>query len=79
MSPVLKALIWIDVKVFHVITLGNSRKGETMSAAAWHLEQRGKWQGKLTRPIIDFLFRPIEKDHCRKAWVWQAHIYKDAT
>lgn len=75
MSPILKALIAFDVWVYHVITFGRSRKGETMSAAAWHLESRGKWQGKLTRPFIDFLFYWIEVDHCYKAWKWQAHIY----
>lgn len=77
MRPMLKALIVVDVWIFRVITFGRARPGETMSAAAWHLERRGKWQGKLTRPLIDFLFRWMEKDHCRKAWQWQAHIYAE--
>ena len=72
----LNALIWLDVKFFWLITFGNTRDGETMSAAAWHLEAQGKWQGKLMRPLIDGLFRLIQKDHCYKAWLWQIHLYE---
>jgi len=35
-----------------------------MSAAAWRLEQKGRWQGKLLRPLIDKLFW-FDPDHCR--------------
>jgi len=37
--------------------------------AAWSLEMDDKWQGKLFRPIIDFLFSLLQKDHCRKCWL----------
>lgn len=75
MSKLLDALIWLDVQVFRLLTLGNCRPGETISAAAWSLYLDDKWQGKLFVPLIDLLFRPWMTEHCRKAWVWQIQIY----
>lgn len=60
----LNLLIAIDQLVYVIITLGNGSPDETMSAAAWRLELEGHISGKVFRPFIDFLFRPIEKDHC---------------
>ena len=57
-------------------SLGKSRPGETISAAAWSLEMDGKWQGKyLLRPLIDFIFWPVQKHHCEQAWFWQKDLY----
>lgn len=53
-----------------------TRMGETISAAAWALEADSKWQGKLLRPAIDFIFWPVQKNHCAQAWQWQCHPYK---
>lgn len=75
MSPILRHLIWLDAQILRVVTLGNSRPGETISAAAWSLEGDGKWQGRLLRPLIDFIFRPVQRDHCAQAWLWQKHLY----
>ena len=75
MNPILKALIWLDVQVLRIVTLGKSRPGETISAASWSLYCDGKWQGKLLVPVIDFLFAPWMADHCRKAWLWQRDLY----
>ena len=72
----LNFLIWVDVQLFRLITFGNCKKGETISAASWDLLLNDKWQGKLFVPIIDFLFSPVQKEHCRKAWLWQIDIYK---
>jgi hypothetical protein len=77
MSKFLLFWIWLDVKFFRLITLGHVRPGETMSAAAWHLEKQGKWQGKLTRPAIDWLFSRMQKNHCQQAWLWQRDIYEE--
>ena len=41
---------------------------ETLSAAAWRTEQKGRWLGRVFRPLIDLLFAPLEKDHCRTAF-----------
>ena len=76
MNPILRALIWLDVQILRAVTLGKSRPGETISAAAWSLEGDGKWQGKVLVPVIDFLFRPWMTEHCRKAWLWQKHLYE---
>lgn len=75
----LNLLISLDQMIFSVITLGNSGPDETMSAAAWRLEQEGRRAGKVFRPIIDKLFF-FDKDHCRKAFeseVAKSHLHKD--
>lgn len=61
-------LIALDVFVFALITFGSTKRDETISAACWSLECDGKWQGKLLRPIIDFLLRPLGPNHCLRAW-----------
>lgn len=76
MNPVLKVLLWLDIKILWAVTLGKSKPGETISAASWSLYQDGKWQGKLLVPTIDLLFRPWMTEHCRKSWVWQRHLYE---
>lgn len=74
---ILKFLIWLDVLVFKIITFGNAKKGETISAAAWSLYLDGKLQGKVFVPLIDFLFYMWEDNHCQRAYEWQRHLYKD--
>jgi len=41
---------------------------ETISAAAWRTEKQGRSAGRLVRPVIDFLFRPFETEHCYKSY-----------
>ena len=52
--------------------LGNALRGgspdETFSAAAWRTEQKGRLLGRIFRPVIDLLARPLERDHCRKSF-----------
>lgn len=64
----LNLLIAIDQLIYVIITLGNGNPDETMSSAAWRLEQAGRWQGKLFRPMIDTLFW-FDEDHCYKAYM----------
>lgn len=66
---ILTILIALDIFVFAVITLGGTKRNETISAAAWELERDGKWTGKLFRPLIDFLFSAIQHNHCHEAWL----------
>lgn len=40
----------------------------TLSAAAWRTEQKGRWLGRVFRPLIDLVFALFEKDHCRKSF-----------
>lgn len=66
---ILNILIAIDQLAWVLVTLGKGSPDETISAALWRLEQQGKIAGRILRPLVDLLFRPIEKDHCRKAWL----------
>jgi hypothetical protein len=66
---ILNILIAIDQLAWVVLTLGKGYPDETISAAAWRMEQQGKIAGRVLRPLIDLLFRPIERDHCYKAWL----------
>ena len=65
----LRILIALDIFVFAVLTLGGAHRNETISAAAYSLELDGKWQGKLFRPLIDWLMTLIERDHCFQSWL----------
>jgi hypothetical protein len=61
----LNLAIAIDQLLWVVLTLGKGYPDETISAAAWRMEQQGKLAGRVLRPLIDLLFLPIERDHCR--------------
>lgn len=67
--------IAVDHLLLAAITLGNCKRGETLSASAWRQEQAGRLQGRLARPVIDWLFRPIERDHCHQSWLAEKHMY----
>lgn len=64
----LNLLVALDVFLFCLVCFGGTKRNETASSAAWSLEQRGRWQGKLFRPLIDWLFSRVQKDHCARAW-----------
>ena len=72
---ILIALIALDHLILAIITLGNCKRGETISAAAWVLEQNGKLQGRIFRPVIDWLFTRIERNHCHVSWLSEKHMY----
>ena len=67
-SRLLQILIALDCLVFALITLGNVKRGETASSAAWSLEQGGKWQGRLLRPLIDLIFF-FDPNHCAVSYL----------
>ena len=64
----LNTAIAIDQLMYVLLTLGAGSPDETLSAAAWRTEQSGKLGGRIFRPVIDLLFRPVEREHCRKAY-----------
>jgi hypothetical protein len=64
---ILNLLIAIDQLVYVVITLGSGNPDETMSSAAWRLEQKGHRSGKIFRPLIDWLFW-FDKAHCQTSY-----------
>jgi len=61
-------MVALDIFVFALITIGGAKRNETISSAAWSLEQDGKLAGRVFRPLIDFLFSPFESNHCGNAW-----------
>ncbi len=65
---ILHLLIALDQLAWVVLTLGKGYPDETISAAAWRMERQGKLAGRVLRPILDLLFRPLERDHCRKSF-----------
>lgn len=70
---ILNLLIAIDQLVHVLVTLGAGHPDETLSAAAWRTEQSGKLGGRIFRPLIDLLFRPIEQEHCYRAYLAERH------
>jgi hypothetical protein len=64
---VLNMLISLDQFLFCWVCLGGVNPDSTASAVAWSMEQEGRWQGKLFRPLIDALFF-FHKDHCKQAY-----------
>ena len=60
--------IAIDQLAYVLLTLGAGSPDETLSAAAYRSEGNGKWLGRIFRPLIDALFLPFERNHCRIAY-----------
>lgn len=51
-----------------VNTLIGGYPDETLSASAYLGEQDGKYLPSLMRPVIDFIFLPWGKEHCKSAF-----------
>ena len=67
---ILNILIALDSFVFVLLTLGKGWPGETISSAAYRAEMHGGYF-KFARPVIDWLFGLLEKEHCKSAY-WYA-------
>ncbi len=65
----LAILIALDIFVLACITFGGSRRNETISSCLWTLERDGKWMGRIGRPLVDWLFSPLESHHCYVSWL----------
>lgn len=61
-------VVALDQLAYVIVTLGAGHPDETLSAAAWRTEQDGKLLGRFFRPLIDFIARPLERDHCRASY-----------
>lgn len=70
---ILNLLIALDQLAYVLLTLGAGHPDETLSAAAWRTEQAGKLGGRIFRPVIDLMFLPLERDHCRRAYEAEKH------
>jgi hypothetical protein len=64
---VLNILIAVDQLGHVLINLGNANPTDTISADLWVSEAKGKWQGKLFRPLVDKLFW-FDPRHCETSW-----------
>lgn len=66
---ILNLLIALDSFVLVLLTLGKAWPGETISSAAYRAELKG---GHFchARPVIDWLFSPIQKNHCFESWLY---------
>lgn len=42
---------------------------ETLSARAWRTEVQGRVLGRVFRPLIDLIFWPVQRQHCRAAYM----------
>ena len=69
-------LIWLDVTLWRIVTLGRYQVGETASAAAYRMKRAGRRRGRVAVAVIDWIFRPWQTNHCERAYQWQAHIYE---
>ena len=58
-----------DQLVYVLVTLGYGFPDETLSSAAWRAEQKGWILGRVFRPLIDALLRPVERDHCYQSYL----------
>lgn len=64
----LAILIALDIFILACITLGGSRRNETISSCLWTLERDGKLIGRIGRPVVDWLFSPLEANHCATSY-----------
>ena len=65
----LNLLVALDQLAYVLLTLGAGHPDETLSAAAWRTEKKGRLLGQIFRPVIDALFWIIERDHCYRAYI----------
>ena len=77
MKRLLVILIGLDQFLLTLLTLGECKRGETISAAAWSLEQDDKLIGRILRPVIDAIFF-LDPDHCANSWHGEQPLQKDA-
>lgn len=67
-------MVALDQLIYVLLTLGNGRPNETLSAAAYSLERKGNIIGLIFRPVIDKLFF-CHDDHCFNAWLKVQNYY----
>jgi len=67
---ILKVLIALDKLAYQVMTLGYGSEFDTISSAAYRMEQKGRLVGKLSRPVIDWMFSKFgDERHCFESYI----------
>jgi hypothetical protein len=72
----LNLLIAIDQLIWVIITLGAGSPDETISSASYRGWKSGHPIGKYAKPVIDWLFKPFEDDHCYLAYQAERKNYQ---
>lgn len=66
----LNILIALDRLAYQALTLGYGSLHDTISSAAYRMEQKGRLIGKLSRPCIDWVFSVLGDDkHCFTSYI----------
>jgi hypothetical protein len=69
-NRILKILIALDKLVYQIITLGYGSEFDTISSASYRMEQKGRLIGRISRPVIDWIFDKIgDPDHCFTSYI----------
>ena len=67
---VLNILIALDRLIYQIVTLGYGSLHDTISSAAYRMEQKGRLVGKLSRPVIDWVFSALgDEKHCFESYI----------
>ena len=62
-------LVSLDQTLYVIFTTGYGYPDETISSACYRYELLGNPIAKIIRPFIDWLFSPLEKNHCYNAYL----------
>lgn len=65
----LNLAIALDQFLWCVLTLGHANPDITLSAHAYMSEVHGKRWARIARPVIDWLFWPVDRNHCHNAYL----------
>lgn len=69
-ARILKILIALDKLAYQIMTLGYGSLHDTISSAAYRMEQKGRLVGKLSRPVIDWVFSALgDEKHCFTSYI----------
>lgn len=69
-ARVLKILIALDKLAYQIMTLGYGSEFDTISSASYRMEQKGRLVGKLSRPVIDWVFSKFGNErHCFESYI----------
>jgi hypothetical protein len=67
---ILKILIALDKLAYQIMTLGYGSGFDTISSSAYRMEQKGRWIGRISRPVIDRIFSKLgDEKHCFTSYI----------
>lgn len=70
MNRLLNIFVALDKLVYQIMTLGYGSMHDTVSSAAYRMEQKGKLTGKIFRPLIDWIFALLgDEHHCFTSYI----------